>query len=240
VTAAQTVGLEEMPILVGDFDDKEALIRSISENLASVQKDVETQTRASAIWRLWKLHVNDMGEDLSTRRNMYPTAQKISSLLGVPTSTARLWIQPLKDELAGTELDPRVNLNNDDQQTHELSESLADISPQKISLITETIGLSGDRAVDFAKKVQEDDLTIEQVSEVADISGDFENAEKAVDAVLTAEKAAEDAKGFVLKQQQYGQRTSEGLREAARDMGSTRDQVVKTAVKYFLREEDYL
>jgi len=49
VTAAQAVQLDEIPILIGEFDDKRALIRSITENIKAGRKDVTTKTRAAAI-----------------------------------------------------------------------------------------------------------------------------------------------------------------------------------------------
>jgi ParB family chromosome partitioning protein len=65
VSAAQAVQLDEIPVLIGEFEDKRALIRSITENIKAGRKDVTTKSRAAAIWELWKLDCAERGN--STR-----------------------------------------------------------------------------------------------------------------------------------------------------------------------------
>jgi hypothetical protein len=106
VAAAQAVQLDEIPVLVGEFDDKRALIRSITENIKAGRKEVTTKSRAAAIWELWKL---DEGED----PDPIPSPSRIASLLGVGNSTASKWIEPLRTEYANTAIDPRVKDSTD-------------------------------------------------------------------------------------------------------------------------------
>jgi len=124
VTAAQTMQLDEIPILVGDFDDKRALIRSITENIKAGRKDVTTKTRAAAILRLWQL---DQGEDAA----VVPKASRVAELLGVPWDTARMWNQPNEEQYRETIVDPRVNeqTNTNDE---DLSKEIEDISPTQL------------------------------------------------------------------------------------------------------------
>lgn len=240
VAAAQAVQLDEIPILVGEFDDMEALIRSISENMASGRKEVTTQTRAAAIWELWKLDAKRRGIDLDEGTDeYYPNAQRIARLLGVPTKTASRWIEPLKKEFVGTEMDPRVKLNNG-EMTSVNSAKIADISPKKLSLIRNQLSGGGEEAVEIVRRVQEEDLSIEDVQRVAEESPSYEDAEQAIEAVVRANEAVKGAKGYLLDQMQFGSETSDGLRRAATETGQTRQEVVMNAVQYYLRNEGYL
>jgi hypothetical protein len=236
VAAAQTVGVDMIPILIGEFDDKTALIRSITENVKSNRKEVTTQSRAAAIWQLWKL-VIEADDDRQLKDYRYPRANEIANLLGIPTTTANRWVEPLRKEFDGTELDPRENFNTD-QNPQEYSTNLSDISTKKLGVIRNQISGGGEDAVEVAKRIQEEELSIEDVKKVADV--DTESTEEAIEAVKTAKKAAEKTEGYVLDQMQFGTTTSEGLAKATRQMGSTREQVVQTAVKNFLREEGFL
>jgi hypothetical protein len=237
VAAAQTVGVDTIPILVGEFDDKTALVRSITENVKSNRKEVTTMSRAAAIWQLWKLVVEEE-DDKQLEDFKYPRPAKISTLLGVPIGTASYWIEPLRKEFSGSEIDVRETFNNDDTQSLSQSTNIADISPEKLRTIREDLSGGGKDAVEVAKRVQEEDLSIDDVKKVAEVDAD--STEEAIEAVKTAKKAAEKTEGYVLDQMQFGTTTSEGLAKATRQMGTTREQVVQTAVKNFLREEGFL
>jgi len=237
VAAAQTVGVDTIPILVGEFDDKTALVRSITENVKSNRKEVTTMSRAAAIWQLWKLVVEE-DDEMKLEDFKYPAPKQIASILGVGIMTASRWIEPLRSEYGGTEIDVRETFNNDNITTDNLSENIADISPDKLRLIRTQLSGGGDDAAEVARRVQEEELTIQDVEKVADVNA--ESTEEAIQTVKAAKKAAEKTEGYVLDQMRFGTTTSEGLAEATRQMGSTREQVVQTAVKNFLREEGFL
>lgn len=237
VAAAQTVGVDTIPILIGEFDDKTALVRSITENVKSNRKDVTTQSRAAAIWQLWKLVVEEHDE-MKLEDFKYPRPTDIATLLGVSVRTASNWIEPLRSEFSGTEIDARENFNNDSLNSFKESSNIADISPLKLRIIRDDLSGGGEDAVEVAKRIQEEELSIEDVKKVAEV--DTESTEEAIETVKTAKKAAEKTEGYVLDQMQFGTTTSEGLAEATRQMGTTREQVVQTAVKNFLRDEGFL
>jgi ParB/RepB/Spo0J family partition protein len=237
VAAAQTVGVDTIPILIGEFDDKTALIRSITENVKSNRKEVTTMSRAAAIWQLWKLVVEE-DDEMKLEDFKYPRPTNIATLLGVPAETARNWIEPLRDEFSGSKIDVRETFNNDNTKSLEESTNIADISPEKLRTIREDLSGGGDDAFEVAKRVQEEGLSIEDVKKVADVEA--RSTEEAIETVKTAKKAAEKTEGYVLDQMQFGTTTSEGLAKATRQMGTTREQVVQTAVKNFLREEGFL
>jgi len=156
VTAAQAVQLDEIPVLVGEFDDKRALIRSITENIKAGRKDVTTKSRAAAIWELWKL---DKGEDCKP----IPSPKRISELLGVNTNTASNWIEPLRLEYANTAIDPRVR-EETDNRLEDLSVSLEDVSVDKLTEIRSIA--SDETAEELVRRVEEEDLSVTDVREM--------------------------------------------------------------------------
>jgi ParB/RepB/Spo0J family partition protein len=237
VAAAQTVGVDTIPILVGEFDDKTALVRSITENVKSNRKEVTTESRAAAIWQLWKIVVEE-DDEMELEEFKYPRPTEISNLLGVNTMTASNWIEPLRSEFSGSKIDPRERFNNDNIKSFNLSENIADMSPEKLRIIRTQISGGGDDAAEIAERVQQEDLSIDDVKKVAEVEA--EDTEEAIQAVKQAKRAAEKTEGYVLEQYQFGSTTSEGLAKASRNMGATREQVIQTAVKNFLREEGFI
>jgi ParB/RepB/Spo0J family partition protein len=233
VTAAQAMQLDDIPILVGDFDDKKALIRSITENIKAGRKEVTTKTRAAAIWELWKL---DQGED----PNAVPLADRIGELLGVKRQTARAWIQPLEKEYVDTVVDPRVREQTDDG-LGQVSEKIDDISPDKLQVVRNLVSADDQQTAEqLVKQVVEDDLSVQDVRDIQKQPSSNEDPFQALEEVKTAKDASEEARGFMLNRMRFGDKTGGALRKAARATGKDKSVVVKDAVGYYLREEGYL
>jgi len=230
VSAAQAVQLDEIPVLVGEFDDKRALIRSITENIKAGRKDVTTKSRAAAIWELWKL---DKGEDCKP----IPSSKRISELLGVNTKTASNWIEPLRLEYANTAIDPRVREETDDR-IEDLSVSLEDVSVDKLSNIRSIA--SDETAEELVRRVEEEDLSVTDVREMVQLEDAGENPFQALEQVKQAREAAEEARGFMLDRVSFGDETGGAIAQAARASGKNKSEIVKDAVRYYLRDEGYL
>jgi ParB/RepB/Spo0J family partition protein len=229
VTAAQAVQLDEIPILVGEFEDEQALVRSITENIKAGRKDVGTQTRAAAIWKLWTMKKDDPD-------NLVSSAW-VASELGVPRTTAAQWIQPLRAQYAGTAIDARVSEPTGDD-VRQLSEELQDVSPKKLEQIASVA--SGEQAEELVKEAVESDLSTRDLSEMAKQPGAEEDPFQALEEVKIAKQASEETRGFMLNRMRFGDETGGALRQAARATGKDKSVVVKDAVGYYLREEGYL
>lgn len=230
VSAAQAVQLDQIPVLVGEFDDKRALIRSITENIKAGRKDVTTKSRAAAIWELWKL---DQGEDCDP----VPSPARISSLLGVNRQTATNWIEPLRSEYANTAIDPRVREETDDR-LEDLSVNLEDVSVDKLTEIRSIA--SDDTAEELVRRVEEEDLSVTDVREMVQLQDAGENPFQALEQVKQAREAAEEARGFMLDRVSFGDQTGGAIAQAARASGKNKSEIVKDAVRYYLRDEGYL
>jgi len=131
VAAAQTVGVDTIPILIGEFDDKTALVRSITENVKSNRKEVTTMSRAAAIWQLWKLVVEEEDE-MELEDFKYPRPTDIARLLGVPVDTASYWIEPLREEFSDSKIDVRKTFNNDEFGSLKESANIAVLSLHRL------------------------------------------------------------------------------------------------------------
>jgi hypothetical protein len=229
VTAAQAVQLDQIPILVGDLDDKRALIRSITENIKAGRKDVTTKTRAAAIWKLWKLDKDDP--------DPLPSPAWVSSILGVPSATASDWIEPLRSEYAETAINPRPE-NETNLGDPDISKKLEDIGGNTLKEIRGIA--SGQTAEELLKGVAENELTQKDVREMVKQPNAEADPFEALEQVRMAKEASEQARGFILNRMRFGDRTGGALRQAARATGKDKSVIVKDAVGYYLRAEGYL
>jgi len=241
VTAAQIVGLDEIPILVGDFDDLEALTRSISENISAARKDVSTNSRAAAIWRWWVLWNIDRGDEVEPTKMPQPSL--VGEKFGVHPKTAEEWMQPLHEDYAGTELDPRVNILY--EQSGDQNESIKnpDISPSVLSEVRR-MGFDKDEAVEVVKEVQKNALTQDELRKVANMKKNPRldvNVHEAIEAQVEAREAARKAtERFMLKRFYVSGAMAKGLRAAESQLGKPREDVVKIAVERYLETEGYI
>jgi len=99
VAAARRAGVDEIPVIVNDVDEQEALIASITENTELFSEAVSPGDRAQAIQRLWET----MGGSGT------PVFSHVGATLGVSADTVRTWFEPMRDEWKGTSIDPTTS-----------------------------------------------------------------------------------------------------------------------------------
>jgi len=241
VTAAQIVGLDEIPILVGEFDDLEALTRSISENISAAQKDVSPKSRAYGIWRWWMLWKQDRGDDVE--RTEMPSPTLVGDRFGVPRQTAEEWLQFLHPDFADTELDARVNTLPDDDGDRQGTILNPDISPSVLKNVRK-MGFKKDEAVEVVKEVQKNALTQDELRKVANMKNNPRldvDVHEAIEAQVEAREAARKAtERFMLKRFYVSGALAKGLRAAESQLGKPREDVVKIAVERYLETEGYI
>jgi hypothetical protein len=90
------------------------------------------------------------------------------------------------------------------------------------------------------REVAENDLSQREVREMANRKGAGDEPFKALEEVKQASEAAEEARGFVLSQMRFGDETGAGIKQAERATGKDRNEIIKDAVQYYLRNEGYL
>lgn len=90
VDAATQAGLEEIPVIVVDWDDAEALESSITENIQEFRQEVSKKDRAKAIQRLRDLNGWDNSD--------------VAESIGVNPNTVRQWLEPLHPDWKDTSI----------------------------------------------------------------------------------------------------------------------------------------
>jgi ParB/RepB/Spo0J family partition protein len=241
VTAAKALELDEIPILIGEFEDLEALTRSITENISAARQDVSSNSRAAAIWRWWVLYQEEvLGEQV--QKNSRPEPSLVGEEFGVPASTARKWLEPLHPKYSGTELDPRINFINDDIPEGERTIKNPDISPRILAGVRR-MGFEKEEAVDVVREVQKKALTVDELNKVLSMKKNPNldiDVHEAIEAQVQARKEARKAtERFMLKRFYVSGSMAKGLRAAESDLGKPREDIVKIAVGRYLESEGY-
>lgn len=95
--AAQTVDLPEIPVIIKDLNDMEAIAASVNENNEHLKKEVTRKDRTQAILKL---------EEEWPRK-------KVAEQFGVQPQTIRNWLEPTRDFWTDTIFDPQMETEID-------------------------------------------------------------------------------------------------------------------------------
>lgn len=235
--AAQSVGLDRIPVIVVDWDDGEALQASITENVDAFQKAVSKTDRAAALEKLMEIN------------NWHP--QDAAEELGVSTTTIRSWLERTRDEWEDTS----VHVDSADDDTEETEAEVETHSSNSTSLNKEEVESIPDSELatirsatdspeereEVVEKVVEGDLSSREIREAKKLAerGDQSFSET----VEKVGKEKDDEPSGSVKVETRVTFTGDyavGLREAARDYGTSEEQVVKGAIKDYLTDEGYI
>jgi len=120
--AAQGAGLDEIPVVVMDFDDGDALEASITENVEAFNEDVSRKDRAFAIQRL---------KDMKGWNN-----RQVADSLGVHQRVVIDWLEYTRDEWAGTIVDPELDAEEiENEENLEISKKVDDLNPDVVKKV---------------------------------------------------------------------------------------------------------
>lgn len=144
--AAQQAGLDELPAVIVDWDDEQSIVASISENVDDFNETVSTRDRAAALAELWE-QMDGEGR---------PDATKLSERLGVDRQKVYRWLEPLREEWEGTDVDPTSEPSSDEDSDDESDESDDD----------------EDGADDGGKPDDRDEFSDDPIDEVGEIDAD--------------------------------------------------------------------
>lgn len=234
--AAQAVGLERIPVIVVDWDDSEALQATITENADVFQKRVAKADRAAAIDRLIEL----------TGWNI----QELSEKLGVSRSTIDDWIERTRDAWEETSVHVDSAKDNYNQtsasvETHDTGPS--DVSLEDVEKISDTdlraIRTSTDspeERQEVVKQVVQSGLTQRQIREAKKRSQ--RGGTSLVQEIERISKESQKTEGEIRVRTEvtFTGEYAEGLQKAARDAGSSEEDIVRRAIEHYLIDEGYL
>ncbi|WP_134668875.1 ParB/RepB/Spo0J family partition protein [Halorussus marinus] len=234
--AAQSVGLEEMPVIVVDWDDAEALEATITENVDAFRKSVSKSDRAAAISRLMELNNWSVTE--------------AADELGINRGTFRDWLERTHDEWEDTVVHVDSNDDSEEEQnanveTH--SSNSKQISEEDVEQISDTdlrlirnLTDSPEERQQAVEKVVQSGAT---QSEIREAKKRTERGEGSFDEVI--EKVSQDSEE---KSGQIQVRTevtftgdyAEGLQRAAKDYGTSEEELIRKAINEYLSDQGYL
>lgn len=232
--AAQTAGVDEIPVVVVNYDDQEAIAASVTENVGAFSKPVSRSDRAAAIQRL--MDMNDW------------SIREVADYLGVGTGTVDDWIERTRNEWEGTnvhvteteddttETQTEVESTNGNSST--INTEFDEIDDKSIAAIRQVTG-GGEDGEKVVEKVAEENLSQSQVLEATKRARRGEDIDEVVEEMAQSRQEREGdirVNVSVTFTGDYG----EGLREAARDMGTSEERVVRGAIEQYLEEEGYL
>jgi ParB family chromosome partitioning protein len=220
--AAQAVGLEKIPVVVMDFDRAEALQATITENVDAFRKSVSRSDRATAIQEL--MDINNW------------SITEIADELGVSPDTVGLWLERTDEAWEGTTV--HVD-NHDNESSEEVQKTVEDIPDGDLATIRRATDSPEERQKAI-KKVQQSGLADRALLEAkkrAENSGD--SFDEVID-TLSQEKEKKQKSGIKVEARvTVAGHEAEALQEAAKDLGTSEEDVVRRAVGDFLDSQGY-
>ena len=147
--AAREAGLTDIPVIVMDWDDADALKASMTENMDLLTNRVPMKERAEALQRFWEMLG---GEGM-------PVQSQLGNELGVPRETVRGWLEPLHEDWGNTSIDPTADSDEDDGES--VGNELGERSIAEIRRMTGG-GELGEKCVAYA---EEHEMTQPQIKE---------------------------------------------------------------------------
>lgn len=235
--AAQSVGLDNIPVIVIDWNDSEALEASITENIDAFNKDVSRSDRAAAIQKLMKIN------------NWSPS--DIAEELGMSSRSVQYWLERTRDEWESTSVHiddgdednekADVEVETHDSNSFQLNKKQVEEIPDRDLATIRTGAESTGEREEIVQKVAKNNLSSEEVREAkkrADRSD--QSFVETVEEVSEERKSRREGTMKVRMETTFTGDYALGLKRAARDYGISEEQLVKQTIEDFLINEGYL
>jgi len=206
--AMEKLGWEEIPLIVEDISESEALESSVIENSEFLSRDVHRKDRAEAVDKL----VQKRGIDA------------VADTFGMTNQAVRGWLEPLRDEWEGTIFDPDVDADIDTQE-------IADDIQRGIRRITG----GGELGEEISKNIIEKSVPPTYVRQAIDETDSAENFWKVIKRLWKADKAG---KQQIRPRVTFTGEVVEKLDQEAVRRGVSVEEVIKDIVSSYLEEND--
>ncbi len=206
--AAKAVGLDEIPLLVKNLDDMEALAASVNENNEHLDKEVPRKNRAEAV------------QELVEQWNL----EKVADEFGVEPQTVRNWLEPTRDFWDETIFDPDVETELD-------TEYLADDLLAEIRRVTD----DSQMAEEISKRVIDKNVPPSIVRSAADIA---DNGKDFWDEIREQWNAQVQGKSRIRPRITLTGENVDELKTWAKDRGLNETEAVKQIVIERLEREN--
>lgn len=224
--AAQAVGLDEIPVVIRDFGDGDALLSSITENVDAFREDVSKKDRALAIEQLKE--INGWNND------------DIADALGVSNRVIYSWTEYSRSEWEGTAVDPNISKEDDNCGTTELTERVDELSDEIVQKVRGMTGGGEEGEKLLEKAVVENDLSELDVREVKDKTEQGKDPEVAIEEVAETKEEKTSTTQKVRIKITLSNGEAEAIDSFAEDHGMTTNDVAREAITDFLAEKGEL
>lgn len=220
--AAQAVGLEKMPVIVTDFDEAGAIQASITENVDAFRKSVSRSNRADAVKQLIELNGWSIRETADS--------------LGVSGDTVARWLERTDEAWEDT----TVHVDSDDDTSSEnVEKTVEDIPDDDLATIRRATDSQKERQK-AVEKVQETGLGKKEIREARKRAENSADSFEQVIDTISQEKEKQRESGIKVEARvTVAGHDAEALREAAKDMGTSEEGVVRRAIDDFLDAKGY-
>jgi len=220
--AARAAELDEMPVIVMDWTDEEALKASITENIDLFSKRVPMNERAEALKKLWEF----MGG------SGMPVQSHLGKTLGVPRETVRTWLEPLHDGWKDTSIDPTSTTDDDDDDPVG-----NDIGERSIAEIRRMTG-GGDEGEECVRYAEMEGLTQPEIKDARKLVD--EDGFDPLDALKQIASDEEASEQRISANVEFDSVSSTAIKNYADRTDQPPAAVIVKAVQWFLKSEGEL
>jgi len=219
--AAQTAGLNAIPVIVVEWNDSEATLASITENVDAFKNSVSRTDRATAVKRLQEM-------------NGW-TVKEVSEQLGIHPSVVSEWLERTRPEWEGT----GVHVESGNSNSKEKRETVDDVDDKSLGTIRRATG-GGEKGQRMVEKVSKNDLSQSQVIEAEKRSRRGENFEEVIDEMAQEKSKGHNGEIKVNVNITFTGDYAAALQQDAKNVGTSEQQIVKGAMEEYLETKGYL
>jgi ParB family chromosome partitioning protein len=220
--AAQNVGVESMPVILMDWDDSDAIAASVTENVDAFRKSVSRTDRAAAVRRL--MDVNDWDKNDVARE------------LGVNPSTVSEWLERTNPEWEDTV----VHVDGASQAPEEVRESVDTVDDKQLASIRSNTESKEERE-EIVREVAESNLSQRDVLEATKQAR--RSKDKGLkDIIKEMQQAKSEGSGQIRVRTRvtFTGNQADGLKKAAKELGTSEEEVVRKAIEDYLKNNQYI
>lgn len=219
--AAQTAGVDTIPVVIADWDDSEAVSATITENVDAFKNSVSRTDRAAAIKKLMEL--NDWN------------IREVADHLGVHNSVVSEWLERTKPEWEGTD----VHVEEAEDSSDEKRQSVDKVDDKTLGVIRRATG-GGEKGQEIVEKVSKNDLSQAEVIEAEKRSRRGEDFDEVLNEKIQEKNSKPEGEIKANVNITFTGDYAMALQQAAKDRGTSEQQVVKGAIEQYLESEGYL
>lgn len=219
--AAQNVGIDSIPVIVMDWDDSDAIAASVTENVDAFRNSVSRTDRAEAIRKL--MDVNDWDPN------------DVADELGVKIGTVSEWLERTDEEWEDTV----VHVDSAGEASKKVRESVDEVDDKQLASIRSNTESKEERE-EVVREVAKSDLSQRDVLEATKQARRSDDADlKQVVREMDEEKKNSQGEIRVRTRVTFTGNHANGLKEAAKDMGTSEEEVVREAIDSYLNSNGY-